>query len=51
VTVLALLVFGYVRGTFTGNRPFRSAWQTTVAGGQAAAPAFTICEADCVALP
>jgi VIT1/CCC1 family predicted Fe2+/Mn2+ transporter len=42
VTVLALLVFGYVKGTFTGKRPFRSAWQTVVVGGLAAAAAFAI---------
>ena len=42
VTVLALLVFGYVKGTFTGKKPFRSAWQTAVVGGLAAAAAFAI---------
>ena len=42
VTVLALLVFGYVKGTFTGKKPFRSAWQTGVVGGLAAAAAFAI---------
>jgi VIT1/CCC1 family predicted Fe2+/Mn2+ transporter len=42
VTVLALLVFGYVKGTFTGKRPFRSAWQTAIVGGLAAAAAFAI---------
>jgi VIT1/CCC1 family predicted Fe2+/Mn2+ transporter len=42
VTVLALLVFGYVKGTFTGKRPFRSAWQTAVVRGLAAAVAFAI---------
>jgi VIT1/CCC1 family predicted Fe2+/Mn2+ transporter len=42
VTVLALLLFGYVKGTFTGKRPFRSAWQTAVVGGLAAAAAFAI---------
>jgi len=42
VTILALLVFGYVKGTFTGKRPFRSSWQTTVVGGLAAAAAFAI---------
>jgi vacuolar iron transporter family protein len=42
VTVLALLVFGYVKGTFTGKRPFPSAWQTAVVGGLAAAAAFAI---------
>jgi VIT1/CCC1 family predicted Fe2+/Mn2+ transporter len=42
VTLGALLGFGYVKGTFTGKRPFRSAWQTAVVGGLAAAAAFGI---------
>ena len=42
VTVLALLVFGYIKGRFTVKRPFRSAWQTAVVGGLAAAAAFVI---------
>src|SRR5207237_3276281 len=42
VTLLALLVFGYVKGTFTVRRPLRSAWQTAVGGGLAAAAAFSI---------
>ncbi len=42
VTVGALLGFGYVKGTFTGKRPFRSSWQTAVVGGLAAAAAFGI---------
>lgn len=42
VTMLAWLVFGYVKGTFTGKRPFRSAWQTAVVGGRAAAAVFAI---------
>lgn len=42
LTVLALLVFGYVKGTFTGKRPFRSSWQTAFVGGLAAAAAFAI---------
>ena len=41
-TVFALLAFGYVKGTFTGKKPFRSAWQTAVVGGLAAAAAFAI---------
>jgi vacuolar iron transporter family protein len=41
-TVLALLVFGYVKGTFTVKKPLRSAWQTAVVGGLAAAVAFAI---------
>ena len=42
VTLIALLVFGYVKGRFTGTRPFRSALQTTLIGGLAAAAAFLI---------
>jgi VIT1/CCC1 family predicted Fe2+/Mn2+ transporter len=42
VTLVALLVFGYVKGRFTGTTPFRSAWQTAVIGGLAAAAAFAI---------
>src|SRR6185369_8449243 len=42
VTLLALLIFGYIKGRFTVKRPFRSAWQTAVVGGLAAAAAFVI---------
>ena len=42
VTAGALLGFGYAKGPFTGKRPFRSAWQTAVVGGLAAAAAFAI---------
>ncbi|MGI8653693.1 MAG: VIT1/CCC1 transporter family protein [Pyrinomonadaceae bacterium] len=45
VTLVALFIFGYVKGTFTGTRPFRSALQTTLIGGLAAAAAFTIARA------
>jgi VIT1/CCC1 family predicted Fe2+/Mn2+ transporter len=45
VTLLALLVFGYVKGRFTTARPFRSAWQTAVVGGLAATAAFVIAKA------
>ena len=41
-TLLALLVFGYIKGRFTGTRPFRSALQTALIGGLAAAAAFLI---------
>lgn len=44
VTLLALLVFGYVKGRFTTAKPLRSAWQTVVVGGLAAA-AFLIAKA------
>jgi VIT1/CCC1 family predicted Fe2+/Mn2+ transporter len=42
VTVVALGVFGYVKGRFTGSRPGRSAGQTMLVGGLAAAAAFTL---------
>jgi vacuolar iron transporter family protein len=45
VTLLALLIFGYVKGRFTGVRPLRSALQTTLIGGLAAAAAFGIARA------
>ena len=45
VTLLALLVFGYIKGRFTTARPMRSAWQTVLVGGLAAAAAFVIAKA------
>jgi VIT1/CCC1 family predicted Fe2+/Mn2+ transporter len=42
MTLLALFAFGYVKGRFTGTVPLRSAWQTTLIGGLAAAAAFLI---------
>lgn len=42
VTLIALMLFGYVKGRFTGKTPIRSAIQTTLVGGLAAAAAFTI---------
>jgi vacuolar iron transporter family protein len=42
VTLAALLVFGFIKGRFTGSRPFRSAIQTMMIGGLAAAVAFAI---------
>jgi VIT1/CCC1 family predicted Fe2+/Mn2+ transporter len=42
VTLLALCVFGFVKGSFTTSRPVRSAWQTVLVGGIAAAAAFGI---------
>jgi VIT1/CCC1 family predicted Fe2+/Mn2+ transporter len=42
VTLLALGVFGYIKGRFTGTRPFRSALQTMLIGGLAAGVAFII---------
>ena len=45
LTLLALTVFGYVKGHFTGARPVRSALQTALVGGLAAAAAFGIARA------
>jgi vacuolar iron transporter family protein len=42
VTLGALGMFGYVKGHFTGSRPFRSAVQTMMIGGLAAGAAFFI---------
>jgi VIT1/CCC1 family predicted Fe2+/Mn2+ transporter len=42
VTLVALFVFGYVKGHFTGLPPLRGAIQTTLIGGLAAGAAFTI---------
>ena len=44
-TLFALLVFGYVKGRFTGMRPLRSAVQTMLIGGVAASAAFAIARA------
>ena len=42
VTLLALGVFGWAKGAFTGLSPLRSAAQTTLVGGIAAAVAYAI---------
>ena len=42
VTLIALGVFGYIKGRFTGSRPGRSASQTVVIGGLAAGAAFLL---------
>ncbi|RVW34627.1 Vacuolar iron transporter 1 [Vitis vinifera] len=41
LTLLALLVFGFAKGYFTGNKPFSSALQTAFIGALASAAAFT----------
>jgi VIT1/CCC1 family predicted Fe2+/Mn2+ transporter len=41
-TLIALLIFGYVKGHFTGTQPIRSALQTALIGGLAAGAAFLI---------
>jgi VIT1/CCC1 family predicted Fe2+/Mn2+ transporter len=42
VTLLALFIFGYVKGRFTGIPPLRGGLQTVVIGGLASAAAFTL---------
>ena len=42
LTIVALLVFGFIKGRFTGTRPLRSALQTALIGGVAAGAAFLI---------
>jgi VIT1/CCC1 family predicted Fe2+/Mn2+ transporter len=42
LTATALIVFGYIKGQFTGARPLRSAFQTVLIGGAAASAAFLL---------
>ena len=41
-TLIALFVFGFIKGRFTGTRPLRSALQTALIGSLAAGAAFLI---------
>ncbi len=41
-TLLALFGFGYIKGKFTGAKPWKSALQTSLIGGIAAVAAFSI---------
>ncbi|KAJ9708578.1 hypothetical protein PVL29_000555 [Vitis rotundifolia] len=45
LTLVALLIFGYGKGRFTGNRPLRSALQTALIGALASAAAFGMAKA------
>lgn len=45
ITLLALFAFGYIKGQFTTAGPLRSARQTVVVGGLAAAAASVIAKA------
>ncbi|OIW10097.1 hypothetical protein TanjilG_21934 [Lupinus angustifolius] len=45
VTLMALLLFGYAKGYFTGNKPFRSALETVLIGAIASAAAFGLAKA------
>jgi VIT1/CCC1 family predicted Fe2+/Mn2+ transporter len=42
LTLLALFIFGYIKGRFTGSAPLRGAVQTLIIGALAAAAAFFI---------
>jgi len=45
VTLVALFIFGYIKGRFTGLSPLRGAVQTVLIGGLAATAAFLIARA------
>jgi len=45
IALLALAIFGYVKGHFTGASPVRGSLQTVLIGGLAAAAAFLIARA------
>jgi predicted membrane protein (TIGR00267 family) len=45
ITLVALAIFGYVKGHFTGAAPLRSSIQTVLIGGLAAGVAFFIARA------
>ncbi|KAL9236593.1 hypothetical protein vseg_011242 [Gypsophila vaccaria] len=40
VTIVALLIFGYAKGHYTGSKPFQSALQTALIGAIASAAAY-----------
>jgi len=42
VTLLALFLFGYIKGSFTGTKPLRAGLQTVLVGGLAAGVAFLL---------
>ena len=42
ITVIALFIFGYVKGTFTGTKPVKGAIQTCLIGSIAAGVAFLV---------
>ncbi|CAL5428076.1 unnamed protein product [Camellia sinensis] len=45
LTLIALLIFGYAKGYFTGNKPIKSALQTALIGAVASAAAFGMAKA------
>ncbi|KAB2604339.1 vacuolar iron transporter 1-like [Pyrus ussuriensis x Pyrus communis] len=42
ITILALMIFGFAKGHFTGTQPFKSAVQTAFIGAIASAAAYSI---------
>jgi len=42
MTLIALFAFGFIKGKFTGAKPFKSAFQTIIIGGIAASVAFLL---------
>ncbi len=42
ITLVALALFGYTKGRFTGISPWKGAVQTVLTGGLAAAAAFAL---------
>ena len=44
LTLLALFVFGYIKGRFTGLKPLRSGFQTLLIGGLSATAAFMLAQ-------
>jgi VIT1/CCC1 family predicted Fe2+/Mn2+ transporter len=45
MTMVALAIFGWVKGRYTGAKPLKSSLQTTITGGLAATAAFLIAKA------
>lgn len=45
LTILALMIFGFAKGYFTGNQPFKSSIQTAFIGAVASAAAYSIAKA------
>lgn len=42
LTLVALIIFGFAKGYFTGDQPFKSAIQTALIGAIASAAAYSI---------
>ena len=45
VTLIALIIFGYVKAKLIGSNPWRGAWRTVLIGGVAATAAYLIAKA------